>query len=40
MAFDGIVVAILASELKQKFLKGRISKISQQEADEIILSFK
>ena len=31
MAFDGIVVASLASELKHKLLNGRISKIAQPE---------
>lgn len=36
MAFDGIVVASLASELKHKLLNGRISKIAQPEADELL----
>ena len=31
MAFDGIVVASLASELKHKLLNGRISKIRSEE---------
>lgn len=38
MAFDGIVVASLASELKHKLLNGRISKIAQPEADELLLT--
>ena len=40
MAFDGIVVASLASELKHKLLNGRISKIAQPEADELLLTVK
>ena len=34
MAFDGIVVAGLVHELKQKLTDGRIAKIAQPEADE------
>ena len=40
MAFDGIVVASLTSELKHKLLNGRISKIAQPEADELLLTVK
>ena len=40
MAFDGIVVASLASELKHKLLNGRISKIAQPETDELLLTVK
>ncbi len=40
MAFDGIVVASLASELKHTLLNGRISKIAQPEADELLLTVK
>ena len=38
MAFDGIVVANLAYELKEKLINGRISKIAQPETDELLLT--
>ena len=37
MAFDGIVVAGLVHELKQKLTDGRIAKIAQPEADDCFL---
>ena len=40
MAFDGIVVADLAHELKNELLNGRIAKIAQPEADELLLTVK
>ena len=40
MAFDGIVVAGLVHELKQKLTDGRIAKIAQPEADELLLTIK
>ena len=40
MAFDGIVVANIVHELKQALVGGRVSKIAQPEADEIILTIK
>ena len=40
MAFDGIVVANLAHELKNELLNGRIAKIAQPEADELLLTVK
>lgn len=40
MAFDGITMAALADELNQKIIGGRISKISQPEKEEIILTIK
>ncbi|MCI5621329.1 MAG: NFACT family protein [Lachnospiraceae bacterium] len=40
MAFDGIVVANLVAELNQTILNGRISKIAQPEADELLLTIK
>ena len=40
MAFDGITVAALVHELSEKLTGGRISKIAQPEADEIILTVK
>ncbi|MCR4787151.1 MAG: NFACT family protein [Lachnospiraceae bacterium] len=40
MAFDGITVSAIVNELDKKITGGRISKIAQPEADEIILSIK
>lgn len=40
MAFDGITVAALVSELKQKLVGGRILKISQPEREELLLTIK
>lgn len=40
MAFDGIVVANLAYELRKELLNGRIAKIAQPEADELLLTIK
>jgi len=40
MAFDGIVVANLVHELKEHLLNGRIAKIAQPEADELLLTIK
>lgn len=40
MAFDGIVVANLVHELKEQLLGGRIAKIAQPEADELLLTIK
>lgn len=40
MALDGITVAALTYELKNKLLGGRISKISQPENDELMLLIK
>lgn len=40
MAFDGIMVAGLASELRHTILEGRISKIAQPEQDELLLTIK
>ena len=40
MAFDGIVVAGLVHELKEQLLNGRIAKIAQPEADELLLTVK
>lgn len=40
MAFDGIVVANLVHELKEQLLNGRITKIAQPEADELLLTVK
>lgn len=40
MAFDGIVVAALVSELRRTLLQGRINKIAQPEQDELLLTIK
>ena len=40
MAFDGIVVANLVHELNVHLLNGRIAKIAQPEADELLLTIK
>ncbi|MGN0482977.1 MAG: NFACT family protein [Lachnospiraceae bacterium] len=40
MAFDGIVINNLVSELNQTVLNGRISKIAQPESDELLLTIK
>ena len=40
MAFDGITIACLKKELDQKLTGGRINKIAQPEADELLLTIK
>ena len=40
MAFDGITVAALAQELQNTLPDGRINKIAQPEADELLLTIK
>ncbi len=40
MAFDGVTIAGVVSELKQNLLGGRIYKIAQPEADELLLTIK
>ena len=40
MAFDGVAVSAIVSELNRVLISGRITKISQPEADEVILSVK
>ena len=40
MAFDGITVAALTKELKETICDGRIAKIAQPEADELLLTVK
>lgn len=40
MAFDGITISALVSEIKDKIIGGRIDKIYQPENDEIILSIR
>ena len=40
MAFDGITIANIKNELNNTILNGRIYKIAQPEADELILTIK
>ncbi|MCI8375426.1 MAG: fibronectin/fibrinogen-binding protein [Lachnospiraceae bacterium] len=40
MAFDGITVAALRAELSKALTGGRITKIAQPEADELLLTIK
>lgn len=40
MAFDGIVVANLTSDLKKKLEGGKINKIAQPEKDELLFTIK
>ncbi len=40
MAFDGIVVAALADEFDKALTGGKIAKIAQPEADELLLTIK
>ncbi|MFI3237411.1 MAG: NFACT RNA binding domain-containing protein [Lachnospiraceae bacterium] len=40
MAFDGITLACLTKELKDSLIGGRLYKIAQPEADELLLTIK
>lgn len=40
MALDGIVISNIIDELNHTILNGRISKIAQPEADELLLTIK
>ena len=40
MAFDGITIAAITSELRKTLLNTRINKIAQPETDELILTIK
>ncbi len=40
MAFDGITIANLVKELQEHLIDGRINKIAQPEADELLLTIK
>lgn len=40
MAFDGITISALVSELQEKLTGGRIYKIAQPEKDELLLTIK
>lgn len=40
MAFDGVTIASVVSELKKELVGGRLYKIAQPEADELLLTVK
>ncbi len=40
MAFDGVTIANVVYELKQKLIGGRLYKIAQPETDELLLTIK
>ena len=40
MAFDGITIANIVKELNETIVGGKINKIAQPEADELILTIK
>ncbi len=40
MALDGITISNMADELRSTILNGHISKISQPEPDELLLTIK
>ena len=40
MAFDGVVISNVVSDLKKKLVDGRIYKIYQPENDELLLTIK
>lgn len=40
MAFDGITIACMVHELSEKLIGGRITKISQPEKEEVLLTVK
>lgn len=40
MAFDGVTIASVVSELKRELTGGRLYKIAQPEADELLLTIK
>lgn len=40
MAFDGVTIANVVSELKRELIGGRINKIAQPEEDELLLTVK
>lgn len=40
MAFDGVTIASVVSELKRELLGGRLYKIAQPEADELLLTIR
>ena len=40
MAFDGVTIANVVSELKKELMGGRLYKIAQPEADELLLTVR
>ena len=40
MAFDGVTIANVVSELKKELIGGRLYTIAQPEADELLLTVR
>lgn len=40
MAFDGVTIANVVSEMKKELIGGRLYKIAQPEEDELLLTIK
>ena len=40
MAFDGVTIANVVSELKKELMGGRLYKIAQPEEDELLLTIR
>ena len=40
MAFDGITIANMVKEFQDTIVGGKINKIAQQEADELLITIK
>ncbi len=40
MAFDGVMVSAIASDIKSKLIGGKVNKVGSPEKDELILSFR
>ena len=40
MAFDGITIACITKELQERLIGGRIYKIAQPEADELLITVR
>ena len=40
MAFDGITIAAIRAELERTIVGGKINKIAQPEADELMITIK
>ena len=40
MAFDGVTIANVVSELRRELIGGRLTKIAQPEEDELLLTVK
>ena len=40
MAFDGVTIANIVSELRKELIGGRLYKIAQPEEDELLLTIR